>query len=232
MKPLIISRPDLAGRCVEQLHSSQSLMAQTGAVMRALAVLVLWWLVSPAQAADIYATSRFWGGTIIHLEGWINQGDDQKFARLASRYPTGTIVELDSPGGYAGPAFEIADTISARGFDTMLTADANGCASGCAYIWLSGRHAVVQQNALLCFHQARTETGEAAPPEVQELIAQRIQAYGLNRRQAWALANAAPPQNMRCATEWWAAQLGFQPQIVPTPYAMRLCQSKFCLARP
>jgi hypothetical protein len=190
------------------------------------------WLVSPAQAANIYVTTRFWGGANIHITGFVNVGDEKRFARIASQYPVGTIVELDSQGGNLGAAIDIADIISARGFDTMLTADAEMCGSACAYIWLSGRHAVVQRNALLCFHQAYDPATMETSPEVNEFVARHIQTYGLNRRQAWALANAAPPDNARCATEWWAAQLGFDPQIVPTPYAMRFCQSKFCLAKP
>jgi membrane-bound ClpP family serine protease len=249
--------------------------------MRVLAVLMVLWLVSPAQAQDIttqpgsasntpgwtlqqnasrdtsppapappqhdhtadvmrarygtaniYVTSRVWGGVIIHINGFINWGDEQKFAHIASRYPAGTLVDLDSRGGFIGPALDIADIISARGFDTMLTVNDEVCASACAYIWLSGRHAVVQQNSLLCFHQGRDATTGQPSPEANEMVARRIQAYGLNRNQAWKLANAAPPENVRCATEWWAAQLGFDPQIVPTFYAMRFCQSKFCLAKP
>jgi hypothetical protein len=38
------------------MSSSLSLIAQTAAVMRALALLTTLWLVSPAQAADIYAS--------------------------------------------------------------------------------------------------------------------------------------------------------------------------------
>jgi hypothetical protein len=49
---------------------------------------------------------------------------------------------------------------------------------------------------------------------------------------AAGLINAAPPESARCATEWWAIRLGFRPQIVPTPFAMRSCQSKFCLTMP
>ncbi len=53
--------------------------------MRALAVLLLSWLVSPAQAADIYAFNLL-GTTIIRIDGTIMPGDEQKFARL--NYPT------------------------------------------------------------------------------------------------------------------------------------------------
>jgi hypothetical protein len=73
------------------MSSFQSLIAQATAVMRALALLVVLWLVSPAQAANIYVTSRFWGRTIIHIDGWIVPGDEKKFAQIASRYPAGSL---------------------------------------------------------------------------------------------------------------------------------------------
>jgi hypothetical protein len=144
------------------MSSFLSLVVQAAAVMRALAVLVVLWLVSPAQAVDnpsdlgpmydatpfnppspqissdsiwqgivhgalttvapppprhdpmannvrarygtakIYVTSRFWGGTIIHIDGFINEGDEETFGRVASQYPAGTVVEADSRGGRSG----------------------------------------------------------------------------------------------------------------------------------
>src|SRR5580704_2302280 len=103
--------------------------------MRALALLVVLWLVSPAQAQDIttqpgaasatpgwtlkqppppsppppqhdhtgdiarasygtaniYVTSRSFGGTIIHIDGPIDYGDEKRFADIASRYAAGTV---------------------------------------------------------------------------------------------------------------------------------------------
>jgi hypothetical protein len=109
---------------------------------------------------------------------------------------------------------------------------ADTCASACTYIWLSGRHAVIQRNAALCFHQAYDPNTHQADPEFDKFLAEYLERRGLTARQAWALATAAPPEDTRCATEWWAMQLGFQPQIVFTFNAMGQCQSKFCLAVP
>jgi hypothetical protein len=58
--------------------------------MRALLVLVALWLASPAHAANIYVTPRFWGGAIIHIDGVIGYGDEKRFVNIASQYPTGT----------------------------------------------------------------------------------------------------------------------------------------------
>jgi hypothetical protein len=61
------------------MSSSLSLIGQTAAVMRALALFATLWLVSPAQAADIYASQLL--GTTIHIDGPIEFGDEHKFAK-------------------------------------------------------------------------------------------------------------------------------------------------------
>jgi hypothetical protein len=187
--------------------------------------------MSSTHAANIYVTQRLLGGVIIHIDGDINLNDEQRFARIASQYPSGTVVEPDSLGGIVGPALGISDLIWKRGFDTMLMSY-DVCASACTLIWLSGRHSVIQRNTPLCFHQAYNSQNGETSSEANEYIAAHLQAYGLTAHQARALINAAPPESARCATEWWAIRLGFRPQIVPTPFAMRSCQSKFCLTMP
>jgi len=200
---------------------------------RAIPLLVATTLLtsSAASAASFYVTARSVGGVIVHIDGVINIGDDQKFARIASRYPSATtIVEPDSPGGYLGPALNIAEMIWRSGLDTILY-NYDRCSSACTFIWLSGRHAVIQRNTPLCFHQSYDKDGKT-DPQADEYVAGRLQNYGLTSYQAHALVTAAPPESARCATEWWAHRLGFQPQVVLTPFAMSLCQSKFCLAAP
>jgi hypothetical protein len=199
--------------------------------VRCLSLLAALCLATPGQTANIYVTARLFGGTIIHIDGRINEGDEKNFAHIASRYSAGTIVEPDSAGGNVGAALAIADIIWGRGFDTKLSVN-DRCSSACTYIWLSGRHAVIQQNSALCFHQPYDPRTNKTDAELNEYIASRLQRFGLTAMQARALVNAAVPENMRCATEWWAFQLGFQPQDVFTINAMRQCQSKFCLARP
>jgi hypothetical protein len=174
----------------------------------------------------------FGGGVIIHIDGVVNWGDDQKFARIASQYPPDTtFVEPDSPGGSAYPAINIGDMIWERGLGTVLWKD-DMCNSACTLIWLSGRRAVIQRNTRMCFHQPfDSRNGQANSDTIEDGVA-HLKHYGLTEYQARALVNAAPPQSARCATEWWAYRLGFHPQIVPTPFATRLCRSKFCLAVP
>jgi membrane-bound ClpP family serine protease len=123
------------------MSSSLSLIAQTAAVMRALALLATLW-VSPAQAADIYA-SQLLGTTIIHIDGPIEFGDEQKFAK--QNYASAT-VRLTGPGGKIIPAIDIAKVIWKRGYTTLVNRENGRCASARAIIWLSGRKSAVQRN--------------------------------------------------------------------------------------
>jgi hypothetical protein len=128
-------------------------------------------------------------------------------------------------------ALLIGASIWDRGLSTFI-ANYDTCNSACAWIWFGGRRSVIQRNAEMCFHQAyNSKTGQTSP-EVSEAIVGVLKHYGLTDYQARALVNAAPPESARCATEAWAFRLGFHPQIVPTPFAVRTCQSKFCLAVP
>jgi hypothetical protein len=116
------------------------------------------------------------GWPTIHINGTILQGDEDKFARIAARYGEGTVVSLDSRGGDVVVAVSIGQKIWTRNFDTWLSANAEMCGSACTYIWLSGRHAVVQLNSALCFHQPHIlQTGETAPTELLQIVAQYLE---------------------------------------------------------
>jgi len=76
--------------------------------------------ISSAHAANFYITQRLFGGVIIHVDGKIKMGDEQRFARIAFQYPPGTVVEPDGGGGVVGAGLDISDLIWKHGFDTML----------------------------------------------------------------------------------------------------------------
>jgi hypothetical protein len=40
-----------------------------------------WWLATCAEAANI-TVSQDYGSTVIHVDGFINPGDDEKFAAI------------------------------------------------------------------------------------------------------------------------------------------------------
>jgi hypothetical protein len=124
MDLLIIPRPDLAGRCVEQLHSSQSQLLKQ-AQARTVAVPLLMWLASPARAAVISAHTNMWGVTLID-DGFIQPGDEQKFAKL--NYHS-AVVRLSGPGGFMGPALDIAEMVWKRGYTRLMWRGSGPCGS-------------------------------------------------------------------------------------------------------
>jgi hypothetical protein len=200
--------------------------------MRALAVIVFLWMVSPAHAAEMYVSARWFGGTIIHIDGTINFGDEKKFAAFTHYDPATTIVQLDSLGGSVVSAVEIGRMIWARGYTTVLMKQ-NVCSSACTLIWLSGRHSIIQRYTPLCFHEAFDNRTGQSNEDANSYIMAHLKTVGLTDRQASALVHAAPPSSARCATEWWASQLGFTPQIVTSILGgHRACQAKFCLSMP
>ena len=206
---------------------SQSLIAQAAAVMRALSVLMLLWLVSPAKAADIYSYNN-WGTTIIRIDGMIQPGDEKQFARL--KYDN-AVVRLSGPGGAVGPAVEIGKMIWKRGYTTLVNRRDGGCASACTIIWLSGRKSAVQINATLAFHSAYVgETGQVSE-EANAYIMDHLMSVGLTQKQAWALTHAAPPQGERDATLWWARELAFTWQEYFS-INTALCSARWCVGRP
>jgi hypothetical protein len=172
-------------------------------------------------------------GNDICLSGIILDGDAARFAAVAKYYPVGTFVWLDGPGGVIGDALDIGDIIHKRSFSTAVSINNGYCGSACALLFLSGRHAVIQRNALLLFHEAHDSNNNPAPPEAVTEIADRISAWGVTKEQAVALLTAAPPNGYRPGTEAWARSLGFRYVIVPNFLWMwRSCQAKFCVAAP
>jgi hypothetical protein len=152
MELLIISRPELAGRCVEQLHSSQSFIAQAGAVMRALAVLVFLWLVSPAQAASMHVIDEN-GKQGIVVEGLIATGDNDEFSRLLEgvRDKSSSLVFVSGAGGNGLTGVLIGDIVRRSGMSTVVL-EGNDCASACAMIWVAGGRRMAGKNACIGFH--------------------------------------------------------------------------------
>ena len=202
---------------------------------RGIVLLAALYLARPAAAANIFVTNA-WGFHSIHIDGAIEEGDEKRFAAIDFHDPEHTLVHASGPGGPITAAFDIADTITRRGWSTFLTVDDGQCASACAFIWLSGKHAIIQRNSDLCFHRVYDgRTGQPIGPEGDAFVAKKLIEYGLNREQAWALATAARPSDCRNAMEWWARQLGFRWRQFWTPIAVRSCLAqplKFCLAAP
>ena len=207
---------------------SQSLIAQAAAVMRALSAMMPLWLVSPAQAADVYVTF-IWGRPVIHVEGVILPGDEKKFAQFSYQYAT---VRPSGPGGEITTAIAIGKMIWERGYTTLLLRDDGQCNSAFTTIWLSGRKAAVQINSALGFHSSFVaQTGEASE-EGNQLIMAHLETVGLTHKQARALTYAAPPHDVRWAMLWWARELGFSWQYYPLLFGTASCSARWCVGTP
>jgi hypothetical protein len=200
-----------------------------GCKLRALPVLVFWWLASPAQAADIYAYN-YLGTTVIRIDGLIQPGDEQKFAKL--NYAPPVTVRPSGPGGDVVTAIDIGKMIWKRGYTALVYRIDGGCASACTIIWLSGRKSAIQINSILEFHTAYDRQTGQAREEANQYIMDHFRSVGLTNRQAWALTHAAPPQRVRDATLWWARELGFEWQDYFSYFGTASCSARWCVGRP
>jgi hypothetical protein len=115
---------------------------------------------------------------------------------------------------------------------TTWLAAGEECSSACTFIWLAGKHSVIQRTARLCFHQAYDVTTHTTNTELNAFIANKLVWYGLTQQQAIGLVNAAPPEGAQSMNLLWGLLLGFQPQIVFAIGALSACRAKFCQALP
>jgi hypothetical protein len=199
--------------------------------LRTPILLGLLFFAVPTEAAEIYVTRSIWGRHIIHIDGQINSGDEKKLAAINFPDPENTSVRPNGPGGLVEPALLMARTISERGWSTLLIAG-DLCASACTYIWLAGKHSVIQRGAFLCFNSPSDTKSRQPMPEIEGLIVEELLHYGLTKQQAWALIRAAPPEDSRCMNLIWGMQLQFHPQTVFAAGGALACRAKFCQAVP
>jgi hypothetical protein len=173
-----------------------------------------------------------WGGTKINLSGPILHGDDVEFKAVADKISGDAVVILNSRGGYIVPAINIGRMVRDRGFSTLVTVPTGPCASSCTYIWLAGRHSIVQRNSILAFH-APSLFGHATP-EGSAFVAAYLRQLGLTEDQI-LYAIGTPPQMAQVAMEADAAALGIHPQMIPLDGLLggwKACKSKYCLVLP
>lgn len=103
----------------------------------------------PADAANIYVDQAT-GRPIVRLEGPIEQGDYEKFARALVGLQ-GTKVLLSSPGGLAQEGLQIGRLVHDSGLETAVAKDAI-CASACGFIWLAGKRKAIEDGGRVGFH--------------------------------------------------------------------------------
>jgi ATP-dependent protease ClpP protease subunit len=195
--------------------------------LRVVAALVaaIFFQSGNARAADIFMGGMNWTGIpAIFIKGRIELGDDLKFAAVAATRQT-NYVYLDSNGGSVVAAIAIGRQVRRLGLDTVLGRGGTGCSSACPMILLSGRHVIVQRNALLWLHSADIPQGTA-------MAIDYYRELGLTPAQI-AYIVSTPYPAARMARQAEVAALGFQWQTVPSLFGgWRSCTAKYCLATP
>ena len=74
---------------------------------------------------------------VMYLNGPIDDTAVLDFRRARRAHPEGTIVVLNSPGGFLGTALTLADEVFQAGLTTIIPSWA-GCYSACAFVFLAG----------------------------------------------------------------------------------------------
>jgi hypothetical protein len=69
-----------------------------------IAVFAALLLATPAVAANVYVTTSMWGNHVVHIDGWLNLGDEKKVAAIDFHDPEHTVVQATGRGGYMYPA--------------------------------------------------------------------------------------------------------------------------------
>jgi hypothetical protein len=192
-------------------------------------------LYGRAEAANIWPEQRRGGlgGTYVHIDGEIVQGDEEHFAAVALGAPRPVYVIPTGPGGSVGPALAISDMIAQSGFSTMAK---NGvsCASSCAWIWASGysHHAIAESNAIIRFHSCYDTTNGRDDEECNDEVVRHLMQYGLTQRQA-SFAVLAPHETTFVGTRNVAAALGLNWQWLNSGLGSAdTCQARLCIYAP
>jgi hypothetical protein len=105
---------------------------------------------SVANAADMRHTKTAEGTGVIVVTGDFEKGDAERFAAIAGKYRTATVI-FASKGGSLSAGLEMGETIHARKFDTNVASGAM-CASACALAWLGGEKRLMSTSARIGFH--------------------------------------------------------------------------------
>jgi hypothetical protein len=185
---------------------------------------------SAAQAADIHVGTYFFGGgSRIRIQGEIVAGDEARFRQVLATAPADAVVSLNSRGGAVVPAIAIGREIRARGLTTVV-AKLDVCASACTFIWLAGKHSIVQRDAFPGFRGVAVNGNPS--PEGNAFVASYLREIGMTPAQInYALSTPQPA--IQVASEADAMALGIHLQPVPSLLgAWRACSARFCLAIP
>jgi hypothetical protein len=85
------------------------------------------------------------------VEGHIVFETPNAFEQLLSENPETDMIQLESRGGYSGPALRMAALIQEKGLDTYTSYE---CASACTFLYIAGESRFLDFDGVLGFHQS------------------------------------------------------------------------------
>lgn len=143
----------------------------------------------PMDTANVEATAD---GRTIMLDGTVGAGSIHKLQKIIDASPGATTLVLNSDGGRAAIAEELALRIRQRHLNTLVE---DHCLSACTYLFLAGIKRELAEDADLGFHQPSAEgVGSGDEQLIQEMVAY-YRSTGLRE---WFIDRviATPPEDM------------------------------------
>lgn len=129
----------------------------------------------------------------IVIEGDIQNGDEEKFRRLAAQLRTDDVVFLDSNGGSTITAIRIGEAIRLKGLATFVINNKK-CNSACALIWLAGSPRIISRSAYVGFHATyiNTSSGAQESGAGNALVGRYLTLLNLPERAIYFATSASP----------------------------------------
>jgi len=186
-----------------------------------IAILLLLFALTAAEAADIDVKRLEGGSTLVVVEGKLEFGDIETFrAKVAALPAGGTTVAFQSKGGRLLAGIRIGTVIRSKKFATVVP-DAAECASACALAWLGGTRRFAGKDAKIGFHAAYV-IREGAPTESgpgNAIVGAYLNQLGLSEK-AILYVTQAVPTSMQWMTMQDAAEYGIAvAPLSPPPHS-------------
>ena len=143
----------------------------------------------PMDTVDVEAAAD---GRTLTLDGTLGLGSVSKLQRMFDESPDATTLVLNSDGGRAPIAEELALRIRQRHLNTFVE---DHCLSACTYLFLAGIKRELAEDADLGFHQP---TAEGLGSGDEKLIQDMVAYYRSTGLREWFIDRiiATPPEDM------------------------------------
>jgi hypothetical protein len=175
-------------------------------LLTAAAVAAALVMPSLAQAAEVTVRKDNTGRPMIIINGSIKIGDFEKFNKVATKLPAGTIVGLNSYGGVVIDAINIGHVVRNKRF---LTVAGSVCASACTYIWLAGIERGAFDDSNIGFHSAYNVNTMQADGAANAVVGAYLTKLGFGYN-AIIYFTDTPPDSAEWLTFAKAKQLGIK----------------------